>query len=314
MRVRKVLVLVLGLAVPVAHSTPATGAGSPGQVMWELEQTRIRKEELTGVRLPRLRAQLHQLQAALRAGEERVRAGVVTLYTSGRGSALPPLVIGRWIQEQEELHQRVELVERQIRAAHSELEVLSAQVAGLQQELWRAETLPRFGGPRLLGDPALTEDQLWDWYRSKSPGPARTTVPVRDLIRLFLEEGGKERVRGDLAFIQGVLETGWFTYRGSKVPPDSNNFAGVNACDSCPSGSRFPDARTGVRAQVQLLKAYATPRQVPLRFAEPWVLGPPDSFYARGCCTTWMELAGTWATDPEYGRKLLRLYRSALSR
>ena len=38
-----------------------------------------------------------------------------------------------------------------------------------------------------------------------------------------------------------------------------NNFAGIGWCDSCPHGFDFPDAETGVRAQMQLLRIYVDP-------------------------------------------------------
>ena len=55
-----------------------------------------------------------------------------------------------------------------------------------------------------------------------------------------------------------MLETGSFSYpAGGQVRGTDNNFAGMGACDSCNGGNRFPDARTGVRAQLQQLRVYA---------------------------------------------------------
>ncbi len=54
---------------------------------------------------------------------------------------------------------------------------------------------------------------------------------------------------------------------------------------------------------MQLLHAYATT-------AQP-VAGPlPGPFRVAGCCPTWMELTGVWATASDYGIKILGLYRS----
>ena len=58
--------------------------------------------------------------------------------------------------------------------------------------------------------------------------------------------------------MQAIVETGWFRFRGS-VPPGNNNFAGIGATDTGPAPAAFPDARTGVRAQIQHLRAYADP-------------------------------------------------------
>ena len=48
-------------------------------------------------------------------------------------------------------------------------------------------------------------------------------------------------MRGDIAFIQGIVETGWYRFTGS-VPPSYNNFAGIGATDSGGAPAAFPDA------------------------------------------------------------------------
>ena len=58
--------------------------------------------------------------------------------------------------------------------------------------------------------------------------------------------------------MQAIVETGWFRFGGS-VPAWKNNFAGIGATDTNPAPAAFPDARTGVRAQIQHLRAYADP-------------------------------------------------------
>ena len=73
---------------------------------------------------------------------------------------------------------------------------------------------------------------------------------------MYLEEGQAEGVRGDIAFVQSIIETGWFSF-GGRVPPDANNFSGLGATDGTSSYATFADARTGVRAQIQHLRAYA---------------------------------------------------------
>jgi len=65
-------------------------------------------------------------------------------------------------------------------------------------------------------------------------------------------------VTGDVAFVQGIVETAWYRFSGS-VPAWTNNFAGSGATDTNPNPATFPDARTGVRAQIQHLRAYADP-------------------------------------------------------
>lgn len=57
-------------------------------------------------------------------------------------------------------------------------------------------------------------------------------------------------MRGDIALAQAVHETGHF------ASPDTarNNFAGIGHPDGAPGGHGFPNARTGVRAHIQLFK------------------------------------------------------------
>ena len=59
-------------------------------------------------------------------------------------------------------------------------------------------------------------------------------------------KGTRDGVRGDIAFVQSILETGWFSFQGSQIPPDANNFAGIYAFDgrtglpNCAHGDSSP--------------------------------------------------------------------------
>ena len=76
------------------------------------------------------------------------------------------------------------------------------------------------------------------------------------------------------------------------------------------SGASFADQRTGVRAHIQHLKAYAS--NAPL--FQP-VVAPRFHLVARGVAPSLSKLMGRWAIDPLYDRKILalirRLYESA---
>ena len=130
---------------------------------------------------------------------------------------------------------------------------------------------------------------------------------VADLARLYQEEAGIEGVNHDTAFAQMILETGYLRY-GGLVTPDMNNFCGLGAIGPGQNGERFPDPRTGVRAHIQHLKAYATDE--PLRLA---LVDPRYRFVKLGSSPTISGLAGTWAADRNYAVKissiLERLYQ-----
>jgi Mannosyl-glycoprotein endo-beta-N-acetylglucosaminidase/D-alanyl-D-alanine carboxypeptidase len=152
--------------------------------------------------------------------------------------------------------------------------------------------------PAILGPAMLTEADLTTWWSDSGRGqPAGLEVSVAELARLYLSEGEREGVRGDLAFVQAVYETGYFTSADTTI----NNFAGIRHPDGAGSGTAFDTARAGVRAHIQLLKRYAAGNDVELASAD---VAP----YAAARATSWPELAGTWAADPFYWRSISSLY------
>ena len=158
--------------------------------------------------------------------------------------------------------------------------------------------------PTIIGPPALTADELAGWFTSRGFTPS-LTVAMPVLAGFYLDGAKAEGVRGDIAFAQSIVETGFFTFpTGGQLLGADNNFAGIGACDSCAHGWRFPDARTGVTAQLQLLHAYASRSPVPTP-----LIGPVG---VAGCCPTWLSLAGVWATAPDYGFSILTVYKQMI--
>ena len=155
----------------------------------------------------------------------------------------------------------------------------------------------------ILGDSAFTPDELAAWYAERGRG-GQAAIPATELAGLYVTEGRLEGVRGDVAFAQAILETGWFRNDDTRR---LNNYAGIGHCDSCPSGFAFDSPQQGVRAQIQHLKSYADGGAT---FANPLVderlRGP------AGCCRTWNELTGVYATNPVYGPLVLGIYERML--
>ena len=89
----------------------------------------------------------------------------------------------------------------------------------------------------LVGQSRLTGAQIAAWFAKQGVTPTIVT-PILDLANIFVDEGNAQNVRGDIAFAQSVLETGWFAYKGSMVKPTDHNFSGLGACDTCTSGNR----------------------------------------------------------------------------
>jgi hypothetical protein len=162
----------------------------------------------------------------------------------------------------------------------------------------------------------VSVDQVVDWWNRQPHPTYRASVPITDLVTMYLEEGQAEGVRGDLAFMQSVIETGWFSF-GGRVPPEANNFSGLGATDGTSSYATFPDARTGVRAQIQHLRAYADATATSC--AEPPLhnacVDPRfDLVSPKGKAPTWNQFGnGVWAIDPGYSFKILVLYDTLLA-
>jgi Mannosyl-glycoprotein endo-beta-N-acetylglucosaminidase len=187
----------------------------------------------------------------------------------------------------------------------------------------RPTTSPRASHPSnavsIIGPARLTAAQLVAWFEGRQPQPSgaiAVTVPLDTLVLYYIEEGAAEGVTGDIAFVQGIVETGWFRFNGL-VSASGNNFAGIGATGSRREPATFPDARTGVRAQIQHLRAYADTRASrcavpPLR--NPCVDPRFDLVVPKGRAPTWNELGkGNWAAATTYGNSILLLFDEALS-
>ena len=186
-------------------------------------------------------------------------------------------------------------------------------------------------GIPVMGPSLLSASQLATWFRATGRTPA-IPVTIEVLAQYYIEEGRAEGVRGDVAFAQSVIETGYFGFVGSIVKPENFNYAGMGACDSCNSGRQFPSARVGVRAQIQHLKNFADPNSRASGLANPpvveWygrrstgVLDAAlaiynfDTFFAKGRGPTWNQLGGPgkWASTPTYGTIILSTYNRMLT-
>jgi hypothetical protein len=132
---------------------------------------------------------------------------------------------------------------------------------------------------------------------------------VEDLAFFYIEESVVEGVNHDTAFAQMCLETGFLSFTGV-VSPEQNNFCGLGTIGPGQPGETFPDPRTGVRAHIQHLKAYAT--DTPLKQE---LVDPRFYFVRFGSSPAIRGLSGTWAADRLYADKIAnileRLYNYA---
>ena len=172
---------------------------------------------------------------------------------------------------------------------------------------------------RIMGANRVTAAAIVAWFNTRTPRPPGSyaaTVPMEVLAAIFIEEGAAEGVTGDIAFVQSIVETGWFRFSGT-IPAGLNNFAGIGATDTNPAPAAFPDARIGVRAQIQHLRAYADPSATsctvpPLR--NPCVDPRFHLVLPKGRAPTWNEFGnGNWASSSTYAASILTLFTELLA-
>ncbi len=152
----------------------------------------------------------------------------------------------------------------------------------------------------IMGTGAIHPDRYVSFLIENNPRAVREKVAR--LASYYIEEGKKEGVNPDVAFAQMCLETGFLSFKGL-VTEDMNNFCGLGTVGPGQRGNRFPDERTGVRAHIQHLKAYASKQPL----SQPLVDPRYKYVNPKGKASTVRALSGTWASDPDYGPKLERL-------
>lgn len=158
----------------------------------------------------------------------------------------------------------------------------------------------------ILGAPIATKEQCLAYLLKKNPYPL-LSIPPGKLVDMYYEAGLTEGVRPDVAFAQSLHETGYFKY-GGDVSPFQNNFAGIGATGNKARGASFALPLTGIYAQMQHLRGYATslPPAAPLVDPRYDVLKTTPYF---GKATTWISLNGKWAVPGNtYGQMILAIH------
>lgn len=128
---------------------------------------------------------------------------------------------------------------------------------------------------------------------------------INNFCQILIEEAKVEGVRADVLYAQIMLETNYLRF-GGDVSVAQCNFGGLGATGGGAAGATFPDVRTGIRASVQHLKAYAS--------TDPLVnkcVDPRFQYVKRGCAPSVYDLGnGNWAVDPNYASKIISIMNS----
>jgi len=170
----------------------------------------------------------------------------------------------------------------------------------------------------IMGKSITTAEQLVDYYvargntypayyaRTGSSGAAT----IETFCQIIIEEATAEGVRPEVVFMQTMKETGWLTFTGD-VRIEQYNFAGIGATGGGEPGNSFADIRTGIRAQVQHLKAYASDE--PLNNE---CIDPRFEYVTRASSPyiEWLGIqenpnGGGWAADQGYGGAIVNMIR-----
>lgn len=130
---------------------------------------------------------------------------------------------------------------------------------------------------------------------------------IEKFCKIVVSESQKEGVKAEVIFAQICLETGYLQF-GGQVSPQQCNFSGLGATDDGAAGATFKNVKTGIRAQVQHLKGYASTDDLNQKCVDPRFA---YLSYRRGTAKYVQDLGGgNWATDPNYATKLMALIRA----
>lgn len=185
----------------------------------------------------------------------------------------------------------------------------------------------------VIGQSRLSADQLLA-YSKAQVDKMRLTCTVEELIGYYISIGNRYNIRGDIAYLQAVKETGWFKFNrpgsywvkedgvwvkvneprpeGLYAVPEDNNFCGLGITGRLGDESRlcrFATAELGVTAHIQHLYAYAVTDALP---EGETLTDPRFGLVTRGCATTWIALGEDhWTSSETYGTSIENSYFAA---
>lgn len=148
----------------------------------------------------------------------------------------------------------------------------------------------------IMGTSKVTPAQMRQYLKQTNPD-------APDHVDLYMEMEKMEGVRADVAFAQSLLETNFWRFGGS-VSSDQNNFAGLGATSAENPGLSFSTPKEGIRAQGRHLRLYAV-YNPSLNDKKVDPRGLPERLL--GWVPFVEELSGHWATDPNYGAKIMKM-------
>lgn len=165
---------------------------------------------------------------------------------------------------------------------------------------------------KIMGRPQASVEQMRAYIKKANPLVSDSVIKM---IPLYITEGAAEYIRGDVAFAQSCLETGNFTFAGSAVTLDQNNFCGMGVTKTGTKGNSFKTPAEGIRAQIQHLQAYACTDRLQQKCVDPRY-----TYVVRGSaeCVEHLGIQENpkgqgWASGRNYGQKIINILNDILS-
>jgi len=168
----------------------------------------------------------------------------------------------------------------------------------------------------IMGKSDVSVQEMVDYFnRSGRTYPAAALAAggadsIETFCQIYYEEATAEGVRPEVAYVQAMKETGFLQY-GGDASIEQYNFAGIGTTGNGVPGNSYADVRTGILAQVQHLKAYATTEplneacvderyEYVKKAAAPYVqwLGQQENPQGTG-----------WATGKNYGYDIVEMIK-----
>lgn len=154
---------------------------------------------------------------------------------------------------------------------------------------------------RIIGSSGVTVEQMVKMYEASGKSyPAsvykeKGAADIEAFCQIVYDECSIEGVKAEVIFAQICHETAYLQF-GGQVNVQQCNFGGLGAADNGASGSTFADVRSGIRTQVQHMKAYAS--TAPLKQE---CIDSKFSYINRGTAEYVQQLGKmNWATDSSY--------------
>ncbi|MDO4755650.1 MAG: N-acetylmuramoyl-L-alanine amidase [Parabacteroides sp.] len=173
---------------------------------------------------------------------------------------------------------------------------------------------PIMGISALGSDKEAVVDKMVKMYNStKKTYPSEVLAEggapdIKEFCSILYDEAVYEGVKPEVVFAQAMKETGYLQF-GGDVKVEQFNFSGLGATGGVP-GEAFPDVKTGLQAQVQHLKAYASTEKL-----KGICVDSRFSHVARGCAPyiEWLGIQENpsgkgWATAKGYGISIVNDY------